>query len=560
MKSSNKEKAVFRYLLTKSIDGQITDSETQQLNALLSTYPDIEQYYFKNILLQFALSEAQVAEKYHLIEEPILGDQFWAEMSEYEKTAPAIEIPKEKPKREPVKMLKIEKAPRVINKFSLYTAIISTAALIFILVGVRFIPLPASSVATITDSANAQWGQDKHPTEIGSALWDNEGPRWLHEGLVKIEFDYGAEVIIEGPARFELEDTDKMLLHTGRLYAVVPGEATGFIVETPYSTVIDLGTEFGVKVDVDGTTDVHMIKGRASLVPGADGQKGKSHDLVAGQAARVLRDDLTVRTIPLRQRGFATYIPSPYERYAKSLKPFNYLRFDQKARSPLTDLIQTEGLKSQFKGEVSWVDGPDLGEGKTCSAVQFSGTDTDGISVELPLMSEKNGFTYSLWVRPEVIGESAIIVMPKKIPGIFREIGLDADGHFLQCASRGGMGGVRGIINPLVGKTVARPGQWYHVVVTINWGQKKRLYVNGALEGLSEQKVGAFVEGEYFNRFYIGGFSEESLAGDFDDFQGAICEVMVFDRILSGSEVLNLYQSGGMPAVKLGVGYIQIET
>jgi hypothetical protein len=64
-----------------------------------------------------------------------------------------------------------------------------------------------------------------------------------------------------------------------------------------------------VKVDVDGTTDVHMLKGKASLIPGASRQKGESRELAAGQANRV---DTTGRVaeIQIRERSFVRKIDS----------------------------------------------------------------------------------------------------------------------------------------------------------------------------------------------------------------------------------------------------------
>jgi hypothetical protein len=110
---------------------------------------------------------------------------------------------------------------------------------------------------------------------------------WLQKGVIKIEFDYGAKVVIEAPAEFQLDSAEDMTLYSGRLYAHVPDRSKGFTVETPNSRVIDLGTEFAVKVDFDGTSDVHMMKGKASLIPGIKGQTGQGQILTVGQALHV---------------------------------------------------------------------------------------------------------------------------------------------------------------------------------------------------------------------------------------------------------------------------------
>jgi len=77
----------------------------------------------------------------------------------------------------------------------------------------------------------------------------------------------------------------------------VPRKATGFIVETPRSTVIDLGTEFGIKVDVTGAMDIHMFKGKANLVLGPKGRAEDNTILTAQQARRI--DAETGEMIPI---------------------------------------------------------------------------------------------------------------------------------------------------------------------------------------------------------------------------------------------------------------------
>ena len=60
MNSSEKEKAIFRNLFVKSVDGQITQEEVQQFNALLSAYPDLEDYYIQCVRLQVGLREIRI--------------------------------------------------------------------------------------------------------------------------------------------------------------------------------------------------------------------------------------------------------------------------------------------------------------------------------------------------------------------------------------------------------------------------------------------------------------------------------------------------------------------
>ncbi len=296
-------------LLFLALEGEISKSQVEQLNALIKNDPERIQYTIHYLQIFSGLKRshmvADIGESYRALEgnSDYLMDSLFL-LAEDEKTAPTIKIEQPASEKVPMKMLKKEKTPRVINKFSLYSAIISTAAaLIFVLIYIKLDLKAASTVATITDGVNVQWEQGGRATEIGGRLWDNEGPRWLKKGTIKVVFDYGAEVIIEGPAEFEMESPDKMMLNSGRLYATVPEGAAGFTVLTPYSTVIDLGTEFGIEVGFDGSTNVHMFKGKASLIPGQNGDKKEGMELLAGQAKEVTQTG-KVRAIQLQKQAF----------------------------------------------------------------------------------------------------------------------------------------------------------------------------------------------------------------------------------------------------------------
>lgn len=299
-------------LLVRFIESDLDDEQRERLLTWSRSDPKAFEVYY-DFMRDYAIISRQVAGHIQSAsffpEDCPYDHSFWEAFQEAELTSPTVEIEKPMPEWKPVELLKIEKSPRTINKFSLYSAIVSIAALVFVLIFIRFAPPAASSVATIADSLDAQWGKGQHSTAIGDQLWNNEGPRWLKEGTVKIVFDYGAEVILEGPVEFELVSANQMQLHSGRLYAIVPERATGFIVHTPYATVIDQGTEFGVKVDFDGSSDVHMFKGKALLVPGSDGDKKASVGLAAGQAKMVTQSGW-VSDIEFKKQMFVRRIDS----------------------------------------------------------------------------------------------------------------------------------------------------------------------------------------------------------------------------------------------------------
>jgi hypothetical protein len=232
----------------------------------------------------------------------------WKALLETERTAPSVLV--EKPvEKTLVQHVKYELPPRKINKISLYTAILSVAALFAIVVFLQFSPVPVSQeVATLTDMVDAKWGSTPHAMVKDSRLKTNTGPIYLNQGLVCLSYDSGVEVTLEGPAVFEIITSSEIRLDDGRLYSNVSGIGLGFTVKTSNARIIDLGTEFGVQVLPDGATELHVFKGKTALVAGVPAVEKQAVDVSEGQARSVYAGGSHVKTIPLKKGYFAEKI------------------------------------------------------------------------------------------------------------------------------------------------------------------------------------------------------------------------------------------------------------
>ena len=150
----------------------------------------------------------------------------------------------------------------------------------------------AEAVATVTDARNCRWDKVNEPITVGQPLESRE--LILATGLAEITFADGAKVFLEGPARLALASPSRGYLHRGKLMARVPRKAIGFTVETAAATVVDLGTEFGVDVDEQGQTDVHVFQGRVNVLPlVVPRSPSKPIPLVGGEARRLRVDPVT---------------------------------------------------------------------------------------------------------------------------------------------------------------------------------------------------------------------------------------------------------------------------
>ena len=125
------------------------------------------------------------------------------------------------------------------------------------------------SVATLADSMDARWNTD---IQKNTAL--SRGPYRLEQGYARIVFQRGTGIWIEAPAEFSLSSSNEMILQSGRLFAEVPPSAKGFEVRTPHTRVVDLGTQFGIRVEQDGSSDLHLFKGKATLTSDSENRMG----------------------------------------------------------------------------------------------------------------------------------------------------------------------------------------------------------------------------------------------------------------------------------------------
>lgn len=142
-------------------------------------------------------------------------------------------------------------------------------------------------VATLGRLSGCEWAEGSPQLEIGGGVAVGETLQ-LTKGLASFVFESGAEIIVEGPAKLRADGPQLCALMFGSIAANVPPEATGFTVRGPASEVIDLGTQFGFSVSRDGSSEVHVFKGRVVTQSLDVNGKGTGDRLVLEQNEAVL--------------------------------------------------------------------------------------------------------------------------------------------------------------------------------------------------------------------------------------------------------------------------------
>jgi hypothetical protein len=144
-------------------------------------------------------------------------------------------------------------------------------------------PGPAADyVATLTYAVGCDWEPGGDPPHLGARLAPGEAR--LRKGLARIRFDSGADLLIEGPARFRLNGPGSATVWDGKVVFRADETATPFDLRTPTASLVDFGTEYAVAVGPGGE-EVHVFEGEVRRTPYGD-PPAPAEQLVAGQAWR----------------------------------------------------------------------------------------------------------------------------------------------------------------------------------------------------------------------------------------------------------------------------------
>lgn len=195
---------------------------------------------------------------------------------------------------------------------------------------------PVLAIATLAEGVRWNLGAPPAP---GSQL--PPGPISLDEGLLALDLIGGQSLTIRGPAHFELIDSRKMRLDKGEVALHVRWKKNLYAIRVPHGTVVDLGTEFSVKVNDDGVADVWVFQGQAAASR-IENETITREEIIlkAGQSIRISRN---FEPSPLRPEEFLRRAPDPAEvnspagdSYAQAVaaaKPLAWWRFEEVSAS-----------------------------------------------------------------------------------------------------------------------------------------------------------------------------------------------------------------------------------
>jgi len=366
----------------------------------------------------------------------------------------------------------------------------------------------------------------------------------LLNGGVEIEYKSGAVLVVRAPATFELVDEACVRLEDGQLAAHVPEEATGFRIESPGATVIDLGTDFAVQAVRDKESEVHVFQGE--VLVDLHGDKSKTAErlrLVTGEAARV--DFLTGMPsgIDLNKQQFLRALREGTSSYAQAIltmKPAVYYRMEPTGDG--TQLIDTFGSGADATIHFGRENMPVWTAGKVGAALTLGGPaqQTYASASQYP-QAEGDTLSVAAWVyarsRPRWASIAKNWAGGDEHHGQFH-FGLFEDSGELEAHIIDGSGK-----EIFIRDQVPLPLNTWHHVAFVADGTNLRLYRNG-LEVDSQPyrqlhrdtRIKALAIGTKLN--LLGTEPEER---DFNMWDGRLDELAIFNHSLSRDDISQLH-------------------
>lgn len=177
-------------------------------------------------------------------------------------------------------------------------------------------PAPAE-VATLVDARNCTWAGGLTPV-LDKRF--SAGVLELTAGVAVFQFDGGSRLALQGPASLEIIGPKTARLHRGNATVRCEQGLYNFSLLTPTSTVVDLGTEFGVAVEADGASEVHVLDGAVEVADTLSKIEPGIRLLEAGQTLALASNGVENIVNGTSQNWIRDY-SSPLDRHADAQPP-----------------------------------------------------------------------------------------------------------------------------------------------------------------------------------------------------------------------------------------------
>lgn len=405
-------------------------------------------------------------------------------------------------------------------------------------------------VAVLTKLVGIEWREDSSfrpelGTNLEPCLLD------LKNGLAQVEFLRGSSAILEAPVEFEIINPNEASLLQGKMRALVPHVAYGFTVNLPHGRIIDLGTEFGLKVHPCNSTEIFVFKGKV-LYEGSTGDKDSvTREISGGEAllidsegfpnwvempneAFVGAADLAFQSRERSQKKHSAWSKLSKEISENSMTSF-YYNFDN--HSPWSRVLRDESKNKSdpVNGAIigcKWTEGRWVGK----KALSFK---SQNDRVRLAFRKKLPAATFSAWVKLELLNSKLSPLLHSESNSVGASSWFINSKGQLVLEVRNSNG--RNQYASAVAFHKERLGRWTHVATSYDNSSKMiSHYING--RPISREKIRKVAPLSFMSSS-IGHLSKKMHSSKIS-FTGSIDELVLFKTSLSEKEITRMYEIG----------------
>jgi Concanavalin A-like lectin/glucanases superfamily/FecR protein len=530
-------------LLSNLVDEKLGEGELKELQALLRDDPDAQQFYIKYTMLHSWLTWDYIGQS--SAESRLLSLTKQEVSDEPGKTSPILGF-----LGDIANYLNHHSPLSFILLIALFGATLLTATHFLSTRPTQKRPAESGIVAQITSVKDCQWSAAIPSPAQNMPLLEGRLLQ-LEKGIAQITYTNGAVVLLEGPASLTLDSSNSGFLSQGKLTARADtDESRQFTILTPDARFVDLGTEFGVKIDEQGRAEVAVFAGKVNAEAKlADGHWDTPVALKAGEA--VVCVEAKFSPYVAQRSSFPSLRPLPppppslaFQHWldvSRKLQSYPdlvaYYDFQPDPSNPSV-LFNRAPTGAALNGEIMhapWVNGRFPGK----SALEFLAGDS-GVRINLP--GEYPQMTLIAWISSNKLANDINSILnsdswkrPKELHWEILE------------------GGQMQLI--VFGQKDHQESPPIPTDILSRW-----CMVTGVIDTAAGQ-ISYYLNGEYLDKFVsnempvinigsatIGGWDNQGK-GDSNlnrthNLSGRIDEMMIFQKVLSANDIKQIYEAG----------------
>ena len=148
---------------------------------------------------------------------------------------------------------------------------------------------PMMPVVAVISEAIGISSRDRDRFAVGSEVRMQDAISF-EQGILELSTTAGCELVFEGPLDALIADQNRIALRRGKVTGLNENEGESLIIDSPTSSIVDVGTEFGVAVDELKETTVAVYDGEVlleSLNASSDQTPNESMELKAGWETKI---------------------------------------------------------------------------------------------------------------------------------------------------------------------------------------------------------------------------------------------------------------------------------